>query len=40
VNRGITTGCGNGLYCPDAVVNRGSMAVFLATTFGMVIPLP
>jgi hypothetical protein len=40
VNRGITSGCGNGLYCPDAAVNRGSMAVFLAATFGMVIPLP
>jgi N-acetylmuramoyl-L-alanine amidase len=40
VNRGITSGCGGGNYCPDAAVNRGSMAVFLATTFGMVVPLP
>ena len=40
VNRGVTSGCGNGLYCPDASVNRGSMAVFLAATFGIVIPLP
>ena len=40
VNRGITGGCGNGLYCPDAVVQRGAMAVFLAATFGMVVPLP
>ncbi len=40
VNRGITSGCGNGNYCPDAAVTRGSMAVFLATMFGMVIPFP
>ncbi len=25
----ITTGCGSGNYCPDASVNRASMAVFL-----------
>lgn len=25
----ITTGCGSGNYCPDAAVNRASMAVFL-----------
>jgi hypothetical protein len=25
----ITTGCGGGNYCPDAAVNRASMAVFL-----------
>jgi hypothetical protein len=40
VNRGITSGCGNGNYCPDAPVTRGSMAVFLATTFAMTVPLP
>ncbi len=28
-NRGITAGCGGGLYCPDAPVTRGQMAVFL-----------
>ncbi len=28
-NRGITAGCGGGLYCPDAAVTRGQMAVFL-----------
>ncbi len=28
-NRGITAGCGGGLYCPDATVTRGQMAVFL-----------
>jgi CSLREA domain-containing protein len=26
---GITTGCGNGNYCPDAPVTRAEMAVFL-----------
>jgi hypothetical protein len=26
---GITGGCGNGNYCPDAVVTRAQMAVFL-----------
>lgn len=40
VSRGITSGCGNGNYCPDTPVTRGSMAVFLATTFGLVLPLP
>jgi len=26
---GITTGCGTGLYCPDSLVTRGQMAVFI-----------
>ena len=26
---GITGGCGNGNYCPDAVVNRAQMSAFL-----------
>jgi hypothetical protein len=26
---GITSGCGNGNYCPDAIVTRAQMAVFL-----------
>ena len=26
---GITTGCGNGSYCPEMPVNRAEMAVFL-----------
>jgi len=29
--RGITNGCGTGVYCPGATVTRGQMAVFLAT---------
>jgi hypothetical protein len=32
---GITAGCGNGNYCPDAVVTREQMAVFLVRTFGL-----
>lgn len=26
---GITSGCGNGLYCPDGIVSRDQMAIFL-----------
>jgi len=40
VTRGITGGCGGGNYCPDASVTRGQMAVFLATTFALPVPLP
>jgi hypothetical protein len=32
---GITSGCGNGNYCPDAVVTRDQMAVFLVRIFGL-----
>ena len=32
--RGITTGCGNGAYCPTVPSTRGQMAVFLTKTFG------
>lgn len=32
---GITGGCGGNLYCPDAAVTRGQMAVFLATALGL-----
>jgi len=32
---GITAGCGNENYCPDAVVTRDQMAVFLVRTFGL-----
>jgi hypothetical protein len=28
-NRGVTQGCGNGLYCPDDPVSRAQMAIFL-----------
>lgn len=30
---GITSGCGNGNYCPNNPVTRGEMAVFLRKTF-------
>lgn len=32
---GITSGCGGGLYCPDAEVTRAQMAVFLVKTFNL-----
>jgi parallel beta-helix repeat protein len=35
VHRGITAGCGGGMYCPNNPVTRGQMAVFLSTTFGL-----
>lgn len=33
--RGITTGCGNGNYCPFSPVTRGQMAVFIVRAFGL-----
>ena len=36
VNRGITAGCGSGLFCPDSPVTRGQMAVFM-NTLGIVV---
>lgn len=35
VVRGITAGCGGGMYCPASAVTRGQMAVFLTTTFAL-----
>ncbi|MBK9209561.1 MAG: S-layer homology domain-containing protein [Anaerolineales bacterium] len=32
---GITGGCGNGSYCPEAEVTRAQMAVFLVKTFNL-----
>jgi len=32
VRRGVTSGCGGGNYCPDSVVTRNQMAVFLLST--------
>jgi hypothetical protein len=34
-NQGITAGCGGGNFCPEALVLRGQMSVFLSTTFGI-----
>ena len=35
---GITSGCGNGSFCPDAPLTRGQMAVFLAKGLGLSFP--
>jgi hypothetical protein len=32
---GIMSGCGGGQYCPDGLVNRGEMAVFLSRAFSL-----
>ena len=32
---GITAGCGNGNFCPDAPLTRGQMAVFLSKALGL-----
>jgi len=32
---GVTSGCGTGLFCPEAAVNRAQMAVFLVKTFAI-----
>jgi len=31
----ITTGCGGGNYCPDDLVTRAQMAVFMVRTFNL-----
>jgi hypothetical protein len=33
-DEGITVGCGSNNFCPDDVVTRAQMAVFLKRTFG------
>jgi hypothetical protein len=38
--RGITLGCGDGNYCPDAVVSREQMAAFIIRALGMPDPPP
>ena len=35
VTEGITSGCGNGNYCPEDPVTRAQMAVFLVKTFNL-----
>jgi hypothetical protein len=32
---GITGGCASNRYCPEGVVTRAQMAVFLVKTFGL-----
>jgi hypothetical protein len=38
VDAGITGGCGGGLYCVNAPITRGEMAVFLAAALGLHFP--
>lgn len=38
VDRGITSGCGGGNFCPKDAVTRGQMAVFLSATFDLPVP--
>jgi S-layer homology domain len=38
VAAGITGGCGGGLYCVDAPLTRGQMAVFLSVALGLHFP--
>jgi pimeloyl-ACP methyl ester carboxylesterase len=33
--QGITAGCGGGNFCPESLVLRGQMSVFLSVTFGI-----
>ncbi len=33
--RGLTSGCGSGNYCPGQAVNRAQIATFLVRTFGL-----
>ena len=35
VTDGITSGCGNGIFCPNVVVGRDQMAVFLVKAFNL-----
>jgi hypothetical protein len=35
VARGITGGCGGGLFCPTQAVTRGQVSVFLSVTFNL-----
>ena len=35
VRRGLTSGCGNGNFCPTESVKRGTIAVFLTQAFGL-----
>jgi len=34
-NEGVTAGCGNGDYCPNAPNTRSQMAAFLVKTFNL-----
>jgi hypothetical protein len=34
-DRGITSGCGGGRYCPNASVTRAQLATFLVNTISL-----
>jgi hypothetical protein len=34
-SEGVTTGCGNDNYCPDDILSRAQMAVFLQLPFSL-----
>ncbi len=38
--RGITAGCGDGLFCPGDATSRAQMAVFLTKAFGLPVATP
>jgi hypothetical protein len=40
VQLGVTAGCGGGSYCPQNVVTRAQMSVFLSVMFGLPPPAP
>jgi hypothetical protein len=35
--RGVASGCGGNLYCPQSAVTREQMGVFVAGTFGLLL---
>ena len=39
-NRGLTSGCGGGNYCPSGAVDRDVMAKFIGVTFGLTLYAP
>jgi hypothetical protein len=34
-HRGVVGGCGGGNYCPNGLLTRAQMAVFITGTFGL-----
>ncbi len=40
VRLGVTAGCGNGNYCPQSMVTRAQMSVFLSVMFNLPPPAP
>ena len=40
VRLGVTAGCGGGNYCPQSMVTRAQMSVFLSVMFNLPPPPP